>query len=127
MEICLQHGKTNMRQWMIDPSKMCVKHLLGEHVEHHMFVGALNKRKTLTGYIENNLLEPKSLVVRHNALVAEMLKRGFKHNSPLDEPDISYLSDDQKNARIDKLSADTELFSRCKKCKLKNIDKSEKE
>jgi hypothetical protein len=31
--------------WMVDPRLVCSKHLLGEHVELHMFVGCLLKRK----------------------------------------------------------------------------------
>ena len=36
-----------MRMWMIDPTMLCTKHLLGEHVELHMFVGTINKNKKL--------------------------------------------------------------------------------
>ena len=32
-----------MRMWMIDPKLLCRKHLLGEHLEIHMFVGTINK------------------------------------------------------------------------------------
>ena len=38
----------------------------------------------MNGYFRNNLLEPKSLKVRHNELVNEMLRRGYKHNTPLE-------------------------------------------
>lgn len=46
-----------MRMWMIDPKKMCNKHLFGEHVELHMFVGIINKNKSLAGYLKNKLIE----------------------------------------------------------------------
>ena len=45
-----------MRMWMVDPKIMCRKHLLGEHVEHHMFVGTINKRISIVGYLRDNLL-----------------------------------------------------------------------
>jgi hypothetical protein len=106
-----------MRQWHIDPAFMCAQHLLGEHVEHHMFIGALKKHKNITGYLKNNLLEPKSLVNRHNAIAQEMLNRGYKHLSPIDTPDLSCLSDEERNIEIDKGLAKTELFTRCEKCK----------
>lgn len=44
-----------MRMWMVPPELMCRQHLLGEHVELHMFVGAINKGTsvvTLPGYCE---------------------------------------------------------------------------
>lgn len=106
-----------MRQWHIDPEFMCTKHLLGEHVEHHMFVGALRKHKKITGYLKNNLLEPKSLVNRHNALAQELLNRGYKHLSPIDEPDLSCLTEEEKTIEIDRRLAKTELFYRCEKCR----------
>ena len=34
-----------MRQWMVDPRLLCRKHLLGEHVENHMFIGTLKRVK----------------------------------------------------------------------------------
>jgi len=40
-----------MRQWMCDPRFMCNKHLFGEHVEHHMFIGTLERKKSINGYI----------------------------------------------------------------------------
>ena len=53
-----------MRMWMIDPKMLCKKHLLGEHVELHMFVGTINKNKKLDGYKKNGLVEV--IVCRHN-------------------------------------------------------------
>lgn len=32
-----------MRMWLVPPSHMCRKHLLGEHVELHMLLGTLKK------------------------------------------------------------------------------------
>ena len=32
-----------MRQWYVPAECMCRQHLLGEHCEHHMFVGTLKK------------------------------------------------------------------------------------
>lgn len=47
-----------MRQWLVDPRCLCDKHLLGEHVEHHMFIGTLRKNKSIQGYLDKgfNLL-----------------------------------------------------------------------
>src|SRR5262245_23421826 len=69
----------NMRMWMVDPRKLCDKHLLGEHVELHMLVGSLRKKKTLTGFLEGGLVELHSIRSRHQELIAEMTRRGFRH------------------------------------------------
>ena len=68
---------------MVNPAIMCRQHLLGEHLELHMFVGAINKGLNLKGYIDGNLFEPLSIQKRHAALVKEMSRRGYSHNSPL--------------------------------------------
>jgi hypothetical protein len=72
-----------MRQWMVDTKILCNRHLLGEHVEHHMFIGSINKGKNIDGFIKNNLLEPLSLESRHAELVLEMESRRINHKSEL--------------------------------------------
>lgn len=105
-----------MRMWMVNPRVMCRQHLLGEHVEHHMFVGSINKGLAMTGYIEKNLLEPMSLSDRHAALVEEMERRGYNHKSPLPPADIDYLPFSEKFAKVDIQSAQEDLRSRCPEC-----------
>lgn len=78
-------GDLGMRMWMVPTSCLCRKHLLGEHVEIHMFIGAINNIKVLDGYINSKLLFPSEIEFRHNQLVEEMENRGYKHNSPLPE------------------------------------------
>ena len=60
-----------MRMWMIDSAILCRYHLLGEHLETHMFAGHLKKKKRVDGYLRNNCFEPKSLVFRHEYLARE--------------------------------------------------------
>lgn len=99
-----------MRMWMVDPMLMCDRHLLGEHFEIHMFVGCLNKGKSVKGYLEKGLLEIQSLKKRHGKLVREMKRRGMKHNSKL----ICYYK--QKfGGYIDREVSKKELFTRCVK------------
>jgi hypothetical protein len=74
-----------MRQWMVDPKLLCQKHLLGEHVESHMFIGTLKKGKSLKGYIDKGLVEVHNIQKRHDILADEMKRRGMNHNSPLEE------------------------------------------
>lgn len=103
-----------MRQWMVDPRIMCRKHLLGEHVEHHMFVGTINKRISIAGYLRDNLLELESLHDRHDELVAEMKARGYNHQSPL--PTVMWWPRELPQVKIDKESALKELLRRCPEC-----------
>ena len=106
-----------MRQWHVNPSFLCDKHLLGEHVEHHMFCGCLLKNKSLKGYIEKGLVEIHTLISRHNELVLEMNKRGMNHQSPLNESLIEPLL--KQEGHVNRLANIKELHSRCQKCKEK--------
>lgn len=107
-----------MRMWLVDPKIMCQKHLCGEHLETHMFLGSLKKRKKLDKFFLHNCLEPKSLYLRHQELANQMLARGYKHESPLEDPwdYLYYLNDEQKNYRIDKGASLKTLLERCPKC-----------
>jgi hypothetical protein len=71
-----------MRLWSSPPSTMCRQHLLGEHVETHMMVASLNRGKNLDGFY-SGLIDTRLIRPRHDALVAEMLRRGYQHRSPL--------------------------------------------
>ena len=104
--------------WLVEPSKMCRKHLLGEHVEMHMLLGTLQKGKSIKGYINNNLIEPLKLKERHDELAREIRRRGYSHNSPLDyESSIfDYIKED-KYFKINKIAAYAELLRRCSDCK----------
>lgn len=104
--------------WLVDPRYMCQQHLLGEHVEMHMFHTTLSKKMLVTGYISNNLLEPESLLARHQALEAEMIRRGMNHMSPMDvQPSLSYLIDSDRTHKIDREAALAELHNRCPECR----------
>jgi hypothetical protein len=111
-----------MRMWMTDPKTMCRKHLLGEHVECHMFLGHLKKKRKITKYIENNCLEPTSLKKRHDELAKEIKRRGYNHNSPLDfkKEFIDYLPYEHKNYKVDIKASLRDLVTRCKDCKKSN-------
>ena len=54
---------------------------------------------------------------RHDDIAAEMLRRGMKHNTPIDKlPDMSYL-EDVINWQIDQQDAEWNLILRCAKCR----------
>jgi hypothetical protein len=76
-----------MRIWDIPPPHLCRKHLLGEHVELHALWAILSENRS--GYRrhpETLRWEGKlaALYRRHELLVAEMERRGYRHSSPLD-------------------------------------------
>lgn len=80
-----------MRQWLVNPNVLCRKHLLGEHVECHMFLGTIKKGSSLSGYISGGLVEVDKIVKRHRELADEMEARGYKHQSPMSNEDEKYL------------------------------------
>lgn len=100
-----------MRMWAVSPQVMCRKHLLGEHVEMHMFAGAIAKGKSIAGFIENGLVDTAKIAMRHDALAAEMKRRGYQHKSPLKQPNVGvYWS-------VDQAANVTELARRCEDCR----------
>ena len=103
--------------WNVDTKLMCDKHLLGEHVEMHMFVGCIRKRMSLDGYLKNNLVRIDKIRERHDELVKEFERRGFFHNSPIGRFDYRYLAD---VGRIDADKNLKDLEKRCLDCKRKS-------
>jgi len=105
---------------MIDPKCMCRKHLLGEHVECHMFLGTFKKKKNIAGYLKNNLLEIKLLKERHDELECEMRNRGYRTNSKIEaiefKESIEYIKE-FCNQCIDSDKSRDDLLSRCSECR----------
>ncbi|MDD5545750.1 MAG: pyrimidine dimer DNA glycosylase/endonuclease V [Candidatus Omnitrophica bacterium] len=76
-----------MRIWDIAPRKLCRNHLLGEHRELHAIWSVLTRKKK--GYSRHPETlrwkgRLKALYSRHNKLIAEFKRRGYRHYSPLD-------------------------------------------
>lgn len=122
-----------MRMWMVPPYYLCDKHLLGEHCELHMFVGVLAKRSGVDGYIKNNLLEPLSIIERHESLVREMLRRGMRHTSCIYnqivlhgfqslEDLLGYLPTEYLIKKIDTLDSLNTLICRCDDCRQRFLE-----
>jgi len=111
-----------MRMWGVNPKCMCDKHLLGEHVEMHMFVGCINKRKNIDGYLEKGLVNLGLIRKRHDELVQEMERRGMNHKSPLPnfliESGVGFI-DKKKNL--------ADLIGRCFRCMKKYRDAADEE
>jgi len=72
-----------MRMWNINPKKWTLS-LLGEHFEIHKAIGNLkNSRTWACSLTKEGFLEPQNAEKRHNQLVKEITKHGFKHKSSL--------------------------------------------
>jgi hypothetical protein len=76
-----------VRIWDVDTALLCDKHLLGEHRELHAVWSILTTGKR--GYARHpETLRWRgrlaALYARHDEQVTEMLRRGFRHRSPLE-------------------------------------------
>ena len=76
-----------MRVWDLPPEELCRQHLLGEHRELHGLWNIVTQGKI--GYSQHPETKrwvgrEAALYARHEALVSEMARRGYGHNTPLD-------------------------------------------
>lgn len=107
-----------MRMWMTDPKLLCKSHLLGEHGELHKHRHNFIKKHKIGGRVEPEVqIEPESMKARHDALAEEMLRRGMRHESPYEMPDLSYLPEKHRNAKVDEEKSARELARRCPLCR----------
>ena len=77
-----------MRVWDVEPACLCRNHLLGEHAELHAVWSVITGVKA--GYAQHPETlrwqgKLAALYARHDRLVAELARRGFRHASPLDD------------------------------------------
>lgn len=108
------------RMWMVDPTKLCKNHLLGEHKEIHQLLGSVRKGHSLDGFVRNKLIQPCSVVERHDELVVEMKRRGYNHHSDINVSDVGLINnypDYIKLARVSIVENEIELKNRCLLCK----------
>jgi Pyrimidine dimer DNA glycosylase len=76
-----------LRIWDVSPDELCRLHLLGEHRELHALWTILTLGKS--GYRNHPetrrwVGKQACLFIRHEALAAEMTRRGYLHKSDLD-------------------------------------------
>jgi hypothetical protein len=100
--------------WGVNPRLMCDRHLLGEHVEMHMFVGCIRKKMRLDGYLDGGLVKTDMIRRRHDKIAREFKRRGFRHTSPLGAFDCRYLG---KPGYVDLSKNLRELSRRCRYCR----------
>lgn len=102
-----------MRMWMVEPRLLCDQHLLGEHLEMHMFAGALRRGRRLDGYVLGGLVEVHNVVARHDELAAEMERRFIAHDSEVDLRGAELY----EAGRVDVEESKRELRQRCLMCR----------
>ena len=103
--------------WMISPELLCKKHLIGEHGEIHKHRHNFVKRHSISGRILPIVqIEPENMKTRHDELAQEMIRREFKHNSPYEMPDISYLPEKAQKVKVDINISIEDLVERCEEC-----------
>lgn len=100
-----------MRIWDIHVSRLCRQHLLGEHRELHGLYSIL--QNGLVGYSQHPETirwqgKQAALARRHESLVAEMERRGYRHGSPLSPPPVD--SCDVQDAFIDDLEGQRDIL-----------------
>ncbi len=77
-----------MRIWDLPTERLCRNHLLGEHNElHAMWYILTQGRKGYSHHPETRRWKGKlrALFYVHEAIVQEMVARGYNHQSPLDK------------------------------------------
>ncbi len=75
-----------MRIWDLEPERLCRQHLLGEHRElHGLWVILTQDKQGYSRHPETRRWRGKlqALYRRHERLVAEMGRRGYRHNTSL--------------------------------------------
>ena len=105
---------------MVDSRILCRKHLCGEHVETHMFLGHMKIGKGVDGYITNNCLQMCDLYKRHEELSLEMESRGYNHNSPMDVSECNLAIDkypNDKDCKVNSKKSLVDLLDRCMECR----------
>ena len=106
-----------MRMWMVNPKIMCKQHLIGEYRELFTFMGAVREKKSISGYIKNNLLEPLSVKNRYEVLKSEMINRNYKPKKEFIVQDMNYISKKELNNKVNVHKSLNDLLNRCPECK----------
>ena len=101
-----------MRMWMVNPDLMCRKHLLGEHGEIHKHRHNFEKGHSIEG--RRGQIDPLKMKRRHDVLAEELVKRGFTHASPYEQPDLSGY--DLTGHGVDIAESFADLCARCEDC-----------
>lgn len=113
-----------MRIWDVAPHELCRQHLLGEHRELHGLWNILVVHDGKGGYAHHPetlrwVGKTRALFDRHERLVAEMERRGYRHQSPLDGAAAS--GPLEQDVFIDSLDEQRRLLA-AKRCDCPRLD-----
>lgn len=104
---------------MLPPQWLCRLHLWQEHKDLHKFRGRFLNRFNLHNYRVScwyGLVEPLAMQSRHDELVEEIVRRGYKHLSPYEMPSLKRLSQADRAGTVDRKKAEKELRALCPDC-----------
>jgi hypothetical protein len=76
-----------------------------------MYAGAIRKKRSIKGHIEKSQVETHNIKSRHDALAKEMLRRGYKHNSPLN------FRTKRREGKVNPKDSIRDLKKRCAECR----------
>lgn len=106
------------RQWLSDPSFMCIRHLTGEHAETHSFLTKMHQGHSLDGFIEADMFFGAKFVKARHDLLAMFLEG---HGTPLE---IDSKLENQYPFIVPTIEAVTNsvntLVTRCEYCRAKH-------
>ena len=77
-----------------------------------MFLGVLKLGRKLDGYISSGLVETHNIKRRHDELAQEMVRRGYRHNSPMNDSHLF-----ERASFVDIERSYGEVQSRCVECR----------
>ncbi|MFA5051831.1 MAG: pyrimidine dimer DNA glycosylase/endonuclease V [Patescibacteria group bacterium] len=99
-----------MRIWDVDPKILCQKHLVAEHRElHAVWIVITKNRNGYSRHPETLRWHGKlaALYYRHERLVREFTRRGYRHYTPLNKKlaignryQLEYIDDPSKQLKI---------------------------
>jgi hypothetical protein len=95
--------------------RLCLQHLLGNHGELHKHRHVFVRQHSITGRLGQ--IEPLAMQTWHDALARELLRRGYRHESPYTLPPLDYLPLKDRLGRVDRETALENLTRRCAACR----------
>ena len=110
---------------MLRPRLLCRQHLLGEHNELHKHLPSFHKGHKVHGrFYPTVQIQFNGYLIRHNELAAEMIRRGYKHKTPLtpsDLPDFKSIYPEYYDKKVNITHSIRILLNRCGECKMRII------
>lgn len=104
------------RQWLADPELMCKQHLLGEHLEAHIFLSKMQKGYSLEGFRKGSMFFGAEYIKYRHDKIAKLLKQ--PHKTPLWLGDLEEVNYPLRNPNErDFAKSNSDLYGRCQKCR----------